>query len=72
MRVDVDRLNGECRRRRGGRLCHSTPRPTLFEKSGAEGSYRRFKFEMLVIIRRNDLPGLDLALEVAGKEPSLR
>ena len=39
--------------------------PTLFEKSGAEGTYRRFKFEMLAIVRRNDLPGFDLALELA-------
>jgi hypothetical protein len=51
-----------------GEVGFANPRPTLFEKC----SYRRFKFEMLVIIRRNDLPGLDLALEVAGKEPSLR
>jgi Replication initiator protein A len=46
--------------------------PTLFQKSGAEGEYRRFKFEMLAIVRKNDLPGFDLALEPTGKEPSLR
>ena len=46
--------------------------PTLFQKSGAEGEYRRFKFEMLAIVRKNDLPGFDLALESTGKEPSLR
>jgi plasmid replication initiation protein len=47
--------------------------PTLFEKSGAEGTYRRFKFEMLAMIRRNDLPGYNLALEIpSGGEPSLR
>jgi plasmid replication initiation protein len=34
---------------------------TLFEKSGAEGTYRRFKFEMLRILVRNDLPGFWLA-----------
>jgi plasmid replication initiation protein len=34
--------------------------PTLFEKSGAEGTYRRFKFETLKIIQRNDLPGFSL------------
>ena len=47
--------------------------PTLFEKSGAEGTYRRFKFELLKIIGRNALPGFDLSLE-AGKalEPYLR
>src|SRR5260370_14912379 len=36
--------------------------PTLFEKSGAEGSYRRFKFEILRIIQSNDLPGISLSL----------
>jgi len=46
--------------------------PTLFQKSGAEGEYRRFKFEMLAIVRKNDLPGFDLTLELTGKEPSLR
>lgn len=46
--------------------------PTLFEKSGAEGTYRRFKFEIAAIVRRNELPGYDLALEVAADaEPSL-
>ncbi|MGV2528168.1 UNVERIFIED_CONTAM: plasmid replication initiator protein, partial [Bacillus thuringiensis] len=34
--------------------------PTLFEKSGAEGDYRRFKFEMTKIARENDLPGYSL------------
>ena len=47
--------------------------PTLFEKSGAEGTYRRFKFEMQAIVRHNDLPGFDLSLEfTTSKEPSLR
>jgi plasmid replication initiation protein len=48
--------------------------PTLFEKSGAEGQYRRFKFEITKIVERNALPGYALALEApAGKrEPSLR
>jgi hypothetical protein len=36
--------------------------PTLFEKSGAEGTYRRFKFEILKIVQRNDLPGFSLSL----------
>jgi hypothetical protein len=36
--------------------------PTLFEKSGAEGTYRRFKFETLRIIQRNDLPGFSLSV----------
>ena len=30
--------------------------PTLFEKSGTEGTYRRFKFEMQAIVRQDDLP----------------
>ena len=48
--------------------------PTLFEKSGAEGQYRRFKFEIAKIAERNELPGYALMLEQAeGKrEPSLR
>src|SRR4051794_18649517 len=46
--------------------------PTLFEKSGAEGTYRRFKFEMLGIVRRNDIPDFDLQLEVGRSEPSIR
>lgn len=48
------------------------PLPTLFEKSGAEGTYRRFKFEMQGIIRRNELPGFDLSLESKTGEPALR
>ena len=48
------------------------PLPTLFEKSGAEGTYRRFKFEIQIIARRNDLPGFDLSLEWSTKEPALR
>ena len=36
--------------------------PVLFEKSGAEGTYRRFKFEILRIIARNDLPGFSLSV----------
>jgi plasmid replication initiation protein len=48
--------------------------PMLFEKSGAEGQYRRFKFEMAKLVERNELPGYALALETgAGKrEPLLR
>ena len=48
------------------------PLPTLFEKSGAEGTYRRFKFEMLAIVRRNDIPGFHLILETGRGEPVLR
>lgn len=48
--------------------------PTLFEKSGAEGQYRRFKFEIARIVERDELPGYRLALEtVEGqREPMLR
>jgi len=47
--------------------------PTLFEKSGAEGQYRRFKFEISAIVKRNDLPGYDLKLMDAAtsREPLL-
>ena len=48
--------------------------PTLFEKSGAEGQYRRFKFELLKIAERNELPGFALSVEQSSdkREPSLR
>jgi plasmid replication initiation protein len=48
--------------------------PTLFQKSGAEGQYRRFKFEIAKIAERNELPGYTLTLETpTGKrEPALR
>jgi plasmid replication initiation protein len=36
--------------------------PVLFDKSGAEGTYRRFKFEMLRVVQRNDLPGFFLSV----------
>ena len=45
--------------------------PTLFEKSGAEGTYRRFKFEMLQLAHRDTLPGFSLAIEVGKGEPAL-
>lgn len=48
--------------------------PTLFEKSGAEGAYRRFKFEIAKIAERDPLPGYTLLLEQPDgkREPSLR
>jgi plasmid replication initiation protein len=48
--------------------------PTLFEKSGAEGVYRRFKFEIAAIVKRNKIPDYDLALEQRAerREPVLR
>lgn len=55
-----------------GEAGFAIPLPTLFEKSGAEGTYRRFKFEVLAIVRRNDIPGFHLSLEAARGEPVLR
>jgi len=46
--------------------------PTLFEKSGAEGPYRRFKFELLAIARHDQLPGFTLSIEEGKTEPRLR
>jgi plasmid replication initiation protein len=47
--------------------------PTLFEKSGAEGQYRRFKFEMLKLAEKNAIPGYDLSVEARQDgEPTLR
>jgi plasmid replication initiation protein len=48
--------------------------PTLFEKSGAEGQYRRFKFELAAIVKRDELPGYSLSLgeAVTSREPLLR
>lgn len=37
--------------------------PVLFEKSGAEGEYRRFKFEIVKLAEKNALPGYKLAIE---------
>lgn len=47
--------------------------PTLFEKSGAEGDYRRFKFELAKIARANEVPGFHVQLEEKEQgEPILR
>lgn len=48
--------------------------PTLFEKSGAEGQYRRFKFEIAKIAERDELPGYALSIEQPDgkREPALR
>ncbi|MGN6122133.1 MAG: replication initiator protein A [Sphingomonas oligoaromativorans] len=48
--------------------------PTLFEKSGAEGQYRRFKFEIAKIAEKDGLPGYMLRIEQGGdgREPMLR
>ena len=44
----------------------------LFEKSGAEGEYRRFKHEMLRIVARNTLPCYRLSLEGSDDNPMVR
>lgn len=48
--------------------------PVLFEKSGAEGQYRRFKFEMLKLAEKDALPGYGLSVETSTRdgEPMLR
>lgn len=47
--------------------------PVLFEKSGAEGQYRRFKFEILKLAEKDNLPGYSLSVsETRGGEPLLR
>ena len=47
--------------------------PVLFEKSGAEGQYRRFKFELLKLAEKDALPGYALSVETARDgEPMLR
>jgi len=47
--------------------------PTLFEKSGVEGTYRRFKFELKRIAEVNELPEfhLEWLATTQGAEPSL-
>lgn len=45
--------------------------PTLFEKSGAEGTYRRFKFEIGKIATEDELPGYALSLDATRDEPML-
>lgn len=42
--------------------------PTLFEKSGSEGQYRRFKFEINKIVESNSLPGYQLKMEQAASK----
>ena len=58
----------------GGERGFAISMPTLYEKSGAEGEYRRFKFEMIKLAEKNNLPGYDLRILAAaatGGEPSL-
>lgn len=50
--------------------------PTLFDKSGAEGLYPKFKFEILKIAKANSLPSFHLEIEKSrsrqSDEPILR
>ena len=51
--------------------------PVLFEKSGAEGEYRRFKFEIIKLAEKDALPGYALTIEASrakggNGEPLLR
>lgn len=47
--------------------------PVLFEKSGAEGEYRRFKFEILKLAEKDALPGYGLTIAAGkGGEPLVR
>lgn len=56
-----------------GRAGFAISMPVLFEKSGAEGEYRRFKFEVIKLAEKNDLPGYRLLIEQGkGSEPLLR
>jgi hypothetical protein len=45
---------------------------TLFEKSGAEGQFRRFKYEILKIVRENALPQYHLSIEGSDDNPRIR
>jgi plasmid replication initiation protein len=45
---------------------------TLFTKSGAEGEFRRFKFEVLKIVRENAIPQYHLAIEGTEDNPLIR
>lgn len=57
-----------------GEYGFAIPLNTLFEKSGAEGTYRRFKFEMLKIAREDQIPSFALRVEApsGNGEPVLR
>jgi hypothetical protein len=47
--------------------------PRSSKKSGAEGEYRRFKFEIIKLAEKNTLPGFALSIEQGkGQEPLLR
>jgi plasmid replication initiation protein len=58
-------------RKHAGKDGFSIPLPTLFLKAGAEGTYRRFKFEMLKIAREGCVPGFSVDIELSRGEPSL-
>ena len=45
---------------------------TLFQKSGAEGTFRRFKYEIQRIVKENDIPQFSLSLEPVQNDLTLR
>ena len=45
---------------------------TLFEKSGAEGQFRRFKYEILKVVREDALPQYHLSAEGSDDNPRIR
>jgi plasmid replication initiation protein len=45
---------------------------TLFEKSGAEGQFRRFKYEILKVVREDALPQYHLSVEGSDDNPLIR
>jgi plasmid replication initiation protein len=45
---------------------------TLFEKSGAEGQFRRFKYEILKIVRENAVPQYHFCIEGTDENPLIR
>lgn len=45
---------------------------TLFDKSGAEGLYRRFKFEIAKIVREDALPQFSFSIEGPDDNPLVR
>lgn len=45
---------------------------TLFEKSGAEGQFRRFKYEIIKIVKENKIPNYQLTIEGAENNLFLR
>lgn len=45
---------------------------TLHQKSGSERVFRQFKSDLLAMVRKNELPGVDLSVEGEGDDQRLR